>query len=68
MRESMCQYGNCEETTSRDSRFKLTVTVYTRGVKQEQPTFCCYEHAWRWLRRQDEIINRKRSEFEDISR
>jgi hypothetical protein len=51
-RERLCAYGDCPETT---------VAISMNYRNDERPTFCCEEHAIKWLARRLGILERNRT-------
>lgn len=59
----LCAYGNCTEDVSPKARFTLTTCTYSaNGTVSDRNMFCCYEHAWRFLKRRDERLNGPRDQ------
>lgn len=45
----ICGYGNCLNEIQTKQELKITVTESRSGLTTERKSFCCHEHAWRWL-------------------
>ena len=57
-----CGYSNCPETML-PGDYKVTFTESNNGVHTDRVTFCCLEHAWRWIRQKDEHLNGERPNY-----
>lgn len=45
----LCAYGSCEEFVLAGIGTKVTITISHNGERRYYATFCCQEHALRWL-------------------
>lgn len=62
-RKVMCAYGNCDVWIG-PGDYRITVTITNRSHVSDRQSYCCLEHAWRHLRKTDELHNGRRPDTE----